>query len=363
MNFYPQIKAVVVADSIGPRKDRITSMLLTFPRIVLAEFNTHRMFTRNSASSRAIPFKKMVELVKTDPFIPVRWMKEHTGMQGTEFFRPDETFMSSNPMDRFADGLTPEEAGNVHRVIIDRLKAEWLWARDMAVQAATNLNNRGVHYHPDGDTSKLTGEGRGLSKQLCNRLLEPFMWHTVLVTATEWENFFALRAHPDAEIHIQELAHKMLDAYNESTPRQLAAGEWHIPLAPKFITYKNEDGTTVNIEPNLAFPDQVPLVVKIATANCARTSYMRYSESEDSRTDIKLHDRLAAAGHWSPFEHCAMAMGDTNENLYEDWGRIVKSGNGHVVEYGWCGNFRGFIQYRKLFDNENRTDARVRHIS
>ena len=180
------ISARIIADSISKKGKRITTFVLTFPRMVLAEFNTHRALSRNSASSRAIPFKKMVELVENDPFIPIKWMKDHKGMQGTDYL--DDLLL-----------------GDI-----------WLEARDEAVKKAKALSERDV------------------TKQLCNRLLEPYMWHTVICTGTDWENFFALRAHPDAEIHIQELAHKMLDVYNQSKSKLLKAGEWHIPFGDNF---------------------------------------------------------------------------------------------------------------------------------
>src|SRR5690606_2032814 len=144
-------KVEIVADSIGEHSPRLTTMVVTFPRIILAEFNTHRMFSRNSASSRAIPFPKMVQSVKDNPFTPIAWQKDHTGMQGTDYW------------------TEPWE--------IESLKEDWLKARDRAVDSAMKLYLGGL----------------GATKQLANRLLEPFMWHTVIVTATEWENFFALR--------------------------------------------------------------------------------------------------------------------------------------------------------------------------
>lgn len=366
------IKAEIIADSKNEFGNRITTMIVTIPRIILAEFNTHRMFSRNSASSRAIPFEKMVKSVKENPFIPIAWQKDHKGMQGTEYFQENETFISENPMDRFANGITKEDGSAVR--IIGRLKAEWLWARDMAVQAAINLNNCGVKYHPNGDTSKLTGDGRGLTKQLCNRLLEPFMWHTVLITATEWENFFALRCpqyeflgcvyrskkdlhnigkwkeeaftdldylklnKSQAEIHMMALAEAMWDGYNESTPKELKAGEWHIPFGDNFFSLSNS------------------FKVKVATARCARVSYTVVGEKgkePNYENDIKLHDRLAESGHWSPFEHCAKAMNE------EEWVNYINGIQSHRTTgitndiMGWSGNFRGFIQYRKMFDNEN----------
>ena len=225
------IKAEVVADSLSIKGDRLTSLRITFPRIILAEVNTHRMLSKNTSSSRAIPFKKMVEAVKNDPFIPIAWQKDHKGMQGEEY-------------------LTNKED-------IIRAEKDWLNARTAAVQNATYLYM-----------------GAGVTKQLCNRLLEPFMWTTMLITGSKegWDNFFSLRCpqyeiglqifkskkecvnilrtlqdpSPEilgfdkydwfsinkgqAEIHMMALAEAIYDAMNESTPKQLKAGEYHIPM-------------------------------------------------------------------------------------------------------------------------------------
>lgn len=312
-NFY-MISAKIIADSKNQFGDRITSFELVMPRIILAEFNTHRMFSRNSASSRAIPFKKMVEMVETNPFIPYKWMKDHKGMQGNEYIEDEQ--------------------------LLKELKDFWIFSSKESCKKATLLNKTGV------------------TKQICNRLLEPFMWHKVICTATDYENFFALRNHPDVEIHMQELAKLMLLAYNASTPKELKDGEWHIPYGDDIDNVKlallcSDSNYKYNLN---------EAKVMIATSRCAGVSYTVIGEDgevENYEKLIKRHDNLSKSGHWSPFEHCAMAMGDTNENLYEDWGRIIKSGNGHKVEYGWCGNFKGFIQYRKMFTNENKTDSRV----
>lgn len=297
------ISARIVADSISGQGKRITTFVLTFPRMVLAEFNTHRALSRNSASSRAIPFKKMVELVENDPFIPVKWMKDHKGMQGTDYL--DDLLL-----------------GDI-----------WLEARDEAVKKAKALSERDV------------------TKQLCNRLLEPFMWHTVICTGTEWENFFALRAHPDAEIHIQELAQKMLDAYNESIPKKLRGGEWHIPFGDNFeperlmeyaFTFLSAANGWEKPPTAKDMKDYIlgPCYRKIATARCARVSYLNYEGKDDYEADIRLHDQLVKSGHMSPFEHCAMNRED--EVIY--------------------GNFTGWKQYRKSFKGENKKDGRVKQV-
>lgn len=223
-----KIEGKIIKHSKCPRGHELITYELVFPRFLLAELNTHRMFSKNSASSRAIPFKKMVEMVKTNPFIPIAWQKEHKGMQGSEY-------------------LTEIEAEVAER--------NWIVARDKAVMMATHMNTGGV------------------TKQLCNRLLEPFMWHKVVLTTglEGLKNFFSLRCpeytsdkgevfksrkefvkaknnkeegfhYPvsqlgwlqlnkgQAEIHMMELSEIMHDAYQESTPVQLKEGEWHIPM-------------------------------------------------------------------------------------------------------------------------------------
>ena len=343
-----KISAEIIADSITPYGENLTTMRITFPRYILAELNTHRMLSKNSASSRAIPFEKMVKAVEENPFIPIAWQKDHKGMQGTEYL-----------IDRKHENAV----------------YEWLKARDYAVKQARMMNNDGV------------------TKQLCNRLLEPFMWNTVLVTATDWENFFALRCpqyqtpvsrtvepqrswkdllavHSNpinaellienkdnwtfkmqhslsgAEIHIQALAEAIWDALKESTPKKLKEGEWHIPFGDN-ITNKELSENLYHLGGS---NDQ--LRVKIATARCARVSYTVIGEEEKKsnyQNDIKLHDRLASMGHWSPFEHCARVMDDMERAYY-----YTSTGpTPDKFHTGVLGNFRGFIQYRKMFENEN----------
>ena len=146
-----QITAEIVADSLSPQGDRLTSLLITFPRIILSELLTHRMLSKNTSSSRAIPFNKMVEAVQNNPFIPIAWQKHHPGMQGSEYFTNDSD--------------------------ITLLEQNWLKGRDYAIITAQ------------------AGTLIGSTKQLNNRLLEPFMWTTMLITGPRsgWDNFFRLR--------------------------------------------------------------------------------------------------------------------------------------------------------------------------
>ena len=157
------IKAEIVAHSLSPQGNELISVLCTFPRIILAEVNTHRMLSKNTSSSRAIPFKKMVESVQNNPFIPIAWQKEHKGMQGSEYITDDRKYENS--------------------------RYDWLKARSLAVQQA-----------------KLLNESDGVTKQLCNRLLEPFMWTTMLITGSRegWDNFHSLR-NPVYEIDLDNL--------------------------------------------------------------------------------------------------------------------------------------------------------------
>lgn len=374
-----KINAQIVADSINQQGDRITTMLVTFPRFILAELNTHRVMSKNSASSRAIPFKKMVESVTNNPFIPIAWQKEHSGMQGTEYLNGD--FM------------------------IKEAIATWLIARDKAIHEAKNLNRIGA------------------TKQLCNRLLEPFMWHTVLITSTEWENFFNLRcpiyqfkighrgeiikqykskkdflnskiAQTDlgkkwisenliteldwfkynkgqAEIHMMALAEAMWDAYNESTPKELQPGEWHIPFRNKI-----DEGNVVMITKDGHLMSIQEAYIKLSTAMCARTSYTVVGDEKEFGYDkqIELHDRMVnqVPFHASPFEHNARAMSEeeytshvkgvgTWYNEYDvpftstsgGFPTYFKSNDGKDEwEYGWSRNFKGFIQYRELLENK-----------
>lgn len=320
-----KIEAKIIAGSISPQGIPIATWVATFPRHILAELNTHRMLSRNSASSRAIPFQKMVEKVQTDPFIPIRWMKEHTGMQGTEY-------------------ITNENE-------IEYLNNLWLKGRRIAIEQALLLNNTGI------------------SKQHVNRVLEPFMWHTAIITATEIENFTALRDDPGTEIHFQELAHQMLTTWNEYEFKPLKAGEWHMPFGDQIDDDRLFQAIGVTKtngwQPYVTLELLNPLIVErtkieIATARCARISYGTFEGKDDYEADIKLHDRLAASGHWSPFEHCAQAMSQEEFYGYVRGWTTYQQYDFEQHELGWCGNFKGWTQYRKLFPNENKKDTRVK---
>ena len=357
-------KCEILADSIGPQGNRLTTFKVTYPRIIHAEMCRHRILSRNTASSRAIPFEKMVKDVQENPFIPIAWQKNHIGMQGSEYLQ-DDFFIGGN----------------------------WLRARDFAVRQAKELCQQ-----------------YDVTKQLCNRLLEPFVWTTELISGTEWNSFFSLRCpqysfgkntenprlwksrkdaikdFPDwesrndffwlsinksqAEIHIQKIAEMMWDEINSSKPKILQWGEWHVPygdnlndLSENLVWDKAINSTGFIIESPL-----VNAKLKIATARAARISFTTLGDNPkiDYEADIKLHDRLLESKHLSCFEHCAKVM-DTNEFVtfvkgQTNYLEIDEPNAGEIVSYnkvwnhdkeaGWCNNFRGFISYRYLIEDK-----------
>ena len=244
----------IVADSISAAGKRITTLEVTYPRFVHAELLTHRMLSRNSSSSRAIPVAKLMEQVTEDPAMPVYWGKNQRGMQAAE------------------------ELTGYDRILA---KQEWMLARDRAVEAAEVLVTLGLH------------------KQIVNRLLEPWMYITVLVTATEWANFFKLRCHRDAQPEIRKIAEMMRDAVEDSSPHLLPTGHWHLP----FNDIEDEDDAKM-----------------VCVARCARVSYMTHDGQHDPARDILLAAQLAESGHWSPFEHVAQALSSPDERCANFYG-------------------------------------------
>ncbi len=260
--------AKILLDSVAPTGERLTTMEVCFPRFVLAEFNTHRQFSRNSASSRAIPTSKLIERVLTEPVLPLEWGRNQPGMA--------------------ASSLLDIEAVRI-------AERAWLRARDEAVESVRELQTLQVH------------------KQVLNRLLEPFLWHTVIVTATEWANFFALRCTPQAQPEIREVALKMRAAYERHRPTALRAGEWHTPLL-------QEDEFGLDIE----------LRKRVSAARCARVSYLTHDGARDRSKDLDLCDRLMEQHHLSPFEHVATPAPGANAN-FRGWRQM----RAEVEERSW----------------------------
>jgi hypothetical protein len=288
------IEAKIVGDSVGPNGVRITTFVLTYPRFIHAEFMTHRVISRNASSSRAIPVKKQIQMVIDNPVIPLAFTKNKAGMQGGE-------------------ALTGEqEAAAV---------AAWLEGRDRAVEMAQKLADLEVH------------------KQYANRILEPYAHITVVATATDWDNFFALRCHFMAQPEINALAMLMLKEYEESEPEALKVGEWHLPFitpADKCDAYAEHMG---RLQLQGESKSEMELLIARSVARCARVSYLNHDGTTTTFTqDEQLYDRLLGSApiHASPAEHQAEAL--------EDWTAQVQSGN-----------LRGWLQYRKTLKDENIT--------
>lgn len=262
-----EISATIVADSIGKHR-RITTLQLTYPRFIHGEVMTHRVFSRNAMSSRAVPVAKMIDQVRNDPFIPLHWGVNKPGMQ--------------------ADAVMEDPAEAV---------SQWKMAARFAADRAENLAAIGLH------------------KQIANRLLEPFQWMHTLVTSTEWRNFFALRDHPAAEPHFQILARAMRQAMEASTPvprsPNWGLGAWHLP----YVSEQERD-----------LIGNSTLLAKASAARCARVSYLNHDGSEPNlMKDLELFDRLAGSEpiHASPLEHQAeaLALADRSGN-FVGWGQF-----------------------------------------
>lgn len=274
--------AKIILDSVNPYNGiRLVTSELTYPRFIHAEFMTHRMFSRNAASSRAIPAKKMIAMVDKNPAIPVYWGKNKRGMAASE-----------------------ELASPVFA------KEVWLKAKAQMVESAKLMRELNLH------------------KQIANRILEPWKYITVICTATQFSNFFALRDHADAQPEIAHLAGLWKTALDESEPTERG---WHIP-------YIQDDEQDLPLD----------MRQKIGVARCARVSYLTHDGARSIEKDIKLYERLLTGsghGHWSPFEHvaCSTPLKERRWNFAKNC-----SEDGPV----WCGNFQGWIQYRKLHQGE-----------
>lgn len=284
------IKADIVADSIGPNGVRLTTFVLTYPRFIHAEFMTHRMFSRNASSSRAIPVKKQIQMVIDNPAIPIAFTKNQKGMQGGEALSGEQETAAISA---------------------------WLEARDRAVEMANKLADLEVH------------------KQYANRILEPWAHITVVCTATDFDNFFALRCHEAAQPEIHALADLMYDLYRRNKPHELKGGYWHLPFVDEVAIKEIKEKFSISCLQDSG--EALTIAIKRSVARCARVSYLNHDGTDTTiDQDLQLYDRLLGQIpiHASPAEHQAMAMYD-KERKY--------------------GNFRGWQQYRKTLENENIT--------
>lgn len=337
------ITAKVIADSISPQGIRLTTMQLRYPKCFHGEAKTHRQLriadrayelleevgfmddpnlSRNASSSRAIPVRRLIQDVLDDPYIPSYWGKNKPGMQADE--ECDEPVLALDCVtDTFGDDGNFEIMGNGQLWSAGRVEA-WLVARNHAINAAWHFAEAGYH------------------KQIVNRLIEPWCHINVVVTATEWSNFFALRDHADAQPEIRILAQSMKDAMASSTPTLLQSGEWHTPYVGPL---KEDISMRVYDLDGDALKKAWEQAIKVSVARCARVSYL----TQDGRTptideDLALYDKLVGNQpiHASPAEHQA-----TPDELC-----TVGVFSGEWKEKEKQGNLRGWIQYRKTLPGE-----------
>ncbi len=293
-------EAKVLADSTSPAGHRVTTLQVTFPRLILAEFNTHRVLSRNSASSRAIPVERRLEQIRESPFVPEAFGKNQRGMQADDVLAATDNALARNT---------------------------WLLAAADAVQHAHSLASIGVH------------------KQHANRVIETFAWHTVLCTSTEWANWDALRVSRMAQPEMFKIAAMMRDARLASTPMPLGDGDWHLPLV-------REDGLTAEVALRGAGFDPI----KVCVGRCAAVSFERQADTSPEKANA-VYEKLRASGHMSPFEHALRPMGADELEMFRHpeyvWNaekeRFEKTGRDRF----FLGNVEGWVQARKLLPGED----------
>lgn len=296
------ITAKIIEDSIGIDAPRLTTIQLRYPRFIHAELMTHRVFSRNASSSRAIPVRKLIEDIMRDTAMPIYWGKNQRGMQADE--ECNERVRSWDYGGENGTSWTREEA--------------WKFARDNAIVMAESFDQAGYH------------------KQIVNRLLEPFSHINVLVTSTEWTNWNGLRNHKDAQPEIRELAKSMRRAKEKSMPTirwydETQHNAWHLP----YISKEERENEAVHV------------LAKASAARCARVSYLTHDMKEPNlNNDLVLFDQLMGGEikHASPTEHQARA---------DHLGRLVNKKISLYTQPYYHGNFRGWVQFRKTIPGEN----------
>jgi len=283
----------IILDSLSPAGSRLVTFQFTLPRIVLAEFNTHKMLSKNSASSRAIPVDKQIARVVKDPFIPRYFGKNQKGMQA-------ET-----------------ELEEVER---ENAKNAWMeWIR-VCVKHASIFKDLGLH------------------KQLANRTLESVNWHTIVCTATEYENYFGLRDHPQAAPEIRDSAHEAQEMYKKHEPTPLHDGAWHLPYVTGFDREQLEEA---------GFTERQ--LCEVSVGRCAAVSYLNQDNIRDPNGDMdRSTKRLLPSGHMSPFEHVCEAL------CRDRWISIAtEAANQWIYNRIPVGNMWGWLQFRKTLKNEH----------
>ena len=332
---HSNIKATIIADSVSPQGVRLTTFEIEYPRFILAELNTHRMLSKNSASSRAIPSESLHKHILQHPARPVFWGKNQPGMKAKEALEPD-----------FAK------------------RAQRLW--DAAIHSSILYSS---------EMASL-----GLHKQIANRPVELGMTMKTVISGTEWNNLWHLRDHEDAQPEFAALAKAMRQEYDNSTPAPLAPGEWHLPYIDAYRLTTAMRAEYVNSTPVLLNPDEghLPYIESyrlttgsalryfsqngeklsledariISASCCAQVSYRKNDDNIDKARKIYKQLIESTPAHASPVEHQATPM--PTRYATGEYSRDWPEGISHQDRDGnyWSGNFKGWIQFRKLIPNE-----------
>lgn len=298
-------EVMVLCASVSPQGIPLTTYQLRYWRGIHSELMTHRVFSRNAGSSRARPSRAIIEQVYHDPWGPLHWGKNEPGMQANEEL----------------DDETKEQA-----------LIRWQSAARSASVEAQQLLQLGAH------------------KQVVNRLMEPFTYIDVVLTATDFNNWFALRDHKDADPTIRDLAAQMKDELNGIKRQELQPGEWHLPyIRPEDHRHAYDHlkrGRITRDEPRQEEIDE--LLLKISAARCARISYRAFDGSESPiEKDLELYDKLVGSQplHASPTEHQATPDDRVRYDTLTGWEETWANPALH-------GNLRGWVQHRKMLPNE-----------
>ena len=294
----------VERDSVSPDGKRLTTFVITFPRIILCEVNTHCALSKNTSSSRAIPYARpkgerkpgqpptMREMVLENPYMPMHWGRNEKGMQASTELNPDE-------IAKCKKGI---EALRTHTVA----QCDVLWEY-------------------------------GMHKQDINRYLEPWAWTTQVITGTEWANFYALRTDRFAHPAFQLISRMMFLRMRASVPKPLAVGEWHLPFTDEedYARWKISD------------------LKRISVSRTARVSYNTMDGVRDTAKDFDLYDKLIASfpKHMSPTTHQGTPWGNgtVNRSNFVGWNQLRKEITGEnitmfnpteteLLEWGLSGN-------------------------
>lgn len=310
------ISAKVIADSVNSEGNRVTTFELEYPRFIHSEFMTHRLFSRNAASSRAIPVPKMIGNIRKNTAMPIHWGANQPGMKA------DKQCFNDVIWEEFLE-IVGEEKYLIDRVDCSREEA-WKAACANAIELAEAFHNAGYH------------------KQIVNRLLEPFQFIKVVCTATEYDNFFWLRNHADAQPEIKELAECMWKATAHSTPNKLKTGEWHLPYVGTSV---ENDERLYGILDSDGDIQELSLedAIKVSASCCAQVSYRLTNNSLEKA--VEIYDMLVESKpvHASPFEHQCTPMDSETTDLDSEG----VTGYNNSLGY-YSGNFFGWIQNRQL---------------